>query len=72
MQKVPLTPDLYSTLPNLTDAVLIVNDKGRIVGSFTPIRLMEPEHDEEELRRLVNSKEKGITTAELLARLEAS
>ena len=72
MQKVPLDLELHSTLPTLTDAVLIVNEKGRIVGSFTPICLMEPPISDEELRRRANAKEKGITTAELLARLEAS
>jgi len=52
--------------------VYVVDVKGRPLGTFTPIdpAKLEPPFSEEELLQSLNSGEKGITTAELLAFLE--
>lgn len=70
MTKLVLNADLVEILPTLTDDVLIVDANGKLLGSFITAEHMRPRVSNEELRRLADAKEKGITTAELLASLE--
>jgi hypothetical protein len=71
MTKIVLNGDVVTKLPSLTTDTLIVDESGKWVGLFVPADKMYPPISDEELRRLASSKEKRITTAELLAKLEA-
>lgn len=70
MPKIVLNAEMLSQLPTLTATTLIVDENGNWVGLFTPAAKLQPAISDEELQRRANSKEKGISTAELLASLE--
>ena len=73
MLNLAINAELRSLLPTLKEAVMIVDENGKFVGSFTPISLMmPPPMSREEIQRIMNSTEKRLTTAELLASLEKS
>jgi hypothetical protein len=70
VKQIVLSADLVTILPALTEDVLIVDADGKLVGSFITADHMQSRTSPDELRRRASLKEKGITTAELLASLE--
>ena len=70
-QEVILNANIDTILPTLTDSALILAEDGKLVGKFITVERLIPPISNEELLRRANSNEKGITTAELLAKLKA-
>jgi hypothetical protein len=72
MSKRVLNADLLAKLPAVTAETMIVNEQGRILGTFLPIEpaKLEPKISQEELDRRSKSNEKRYTTAEVLKHLE--
>lgn len=66
---------LRSRLHQLTQALELCDESGRVLGRFIPtsdpqLQQIQPQISDEELRRRRASTEEGYTTAEVLAHLE--
>ncbi len=72
MSKLVLNADLLEKLPALTAETMIVNEQGRILGTFLPVgpAKLEPKISQEELDRRSKSNEERYTTGEVLKHLE--
>jgi hypothetical protein len=76
MTRITIDAKLAETLRQHGTGAELCDEEGNTVGRFVPeLDLAEwepasPGISEEELHRRANSNEKGITTAELIARLE--
>jgi hypothetical protein len=72
MPRLILNSDLLAKLPTVTSETMIVNEQGKILGTFLPIDPLdlEPKVSEEELDRRSKSNEKRYTTVEVLQYLE--
>ncbi len=76
MTRILLDATLRSKLNNLSQAVELCDESGRIVGRVFPApdltgcKPLEPQVSEEELQRRSASDEKTYSTAEVLAYLE--
>ena len=76
MTRVILDEILRNRLHNLTDAIELCDESGRVVARVYPTADLSdyepwvPPISDEELRRLEQSDEKRYTTAEVLAHLE--
>jgi hypothetical protein len=76
MSRITLDASMVGKYDHLPGPVEVCDPSGRVLGQFMPkIDLsdwepMSPPASEEELNRRMNSKEKGYTTAEVLAYLE--
>ncbi len=75
MTKVVVDATVRSKLHNLTEALELCDESGRVLGRFLPVldgsegRRLEPQLSEEELQRREHETE-SYTTAEVLAYLE--
>jgi hypothetical protein len=76
MTRVLVTEALRSMLHNLSRPLELCDESGQIVGRVFPTvdlsqyEPLEPQINQEEIRRRKQSKEKSYTTAEVLAYLE--
>ncbi len=76
MTRVTLDETLRDRLHNLTDAIELCDESGRVVARVYPVadpaeyEPWVPPISDEELRRLEESDEKRYTTAEVLKHLE--
>jgi hypothetical protein len=77
MTRVTLDETLRSRLHNLTDAIELCDESGRVVARVYPTadpaeyEPWVPPISDEELKRLEESDKQGYTTAEVLRHLEA-
>ena len=77
MTRVVLDENLRKILNNLTDAVELCDESGRVVARVYPTadpaeyEPWVPPISDEELKRIEESDEQGYTTAEVLRHLEA-
>jgi len=73
MSKLIANAEMLSKLASVDKETMIVDGKGNLLGLFTPAEKTPPRLEPpitEELLRQAASKERGITTAELLAKLD--
>jgi hypothetical protein len=77
MTRVILDENLRNRLHNLTDAIELCDESGRVVARVYPTADPDeyepwvPPISDEELKRLEESDEQGYTTADVLRHLEA-
>jgi hypothetical protein len=75
MTKVIVDKALRRKLHNLTEPLVLCDERGRVLATVVPRDDsseydLDPGIDRAEIRRRMASKEKGFTTAEVIAKLE--
>jgi len=72
MSKLIANAEMLSKLASVDKETMIVDGNGTFLGLFTPAShpLLNPPISNEESLRRANTRERGITTDELLAKLD--
>jgi len=69
MTQIMIDAQVRTKLMNLSSAIELVDETGRVLGVFTPRTSKEPQISEDELDRREQEQE-SFSTAEVLAHLE--